>query len=66
MIKTILCVIALAVVSACSTTVSPAPGHTKVTVPGGITIENDTHNGYPPYGKPYRHCPPGHAKKGWC
>ncbi len=34
------------------------PGRTKVST-GGVTIETD---GYPNG----RHCPPGHAKKGWC
>lgn len=37
------------------------PGDVTITVPGG--------RDYPPYGRPEaygKHCPPGHAKKGWC
>lgn len=35
--------------------------HNTVHVPGGMKIESS------PYGKTVPpHCPPGHAKKGWC
>lgn len=31
---------------------------------GGVHIDDDYHNEN--HGRPQKHCPPGHAKKGWC
>lgn len=38
--------------------------HTSAEIEGdGYRIRTDTGA---PYGGGHRHCPPGHAKKGWC
>jgi hypothetical protein len=47
-------------VTACSARVD-GPDRARVYVPGGVVVEADGFNGAGP-----RHCPPGHAKKGWC
>lgn len=39
------------------------PDRARVYVPGGVVVETDNY-GYGAGGP--RHCPPGHAKKGWC
>lgn len=35
---------------------------------GGVEAEYDNghYHDYPSYKHSYGHCPPGHAKKGWC
>jgi hypothetical protein len=48
-------VVAATLVSACA-----VRSKTEIEVPG-VSVKTE-----PAYSPGYKHCPPGHAKKGWC
>ena len=47
--------VAMSLLSACA-----VKSKTEIEVPG-VSIKTE-----PAYSPGYKHCPPGHAKKGWC
>ena len=55
--KTVIFIIGLWLLSACTVTPARVEVSRPVVVVPAVTVDS------PP---PVRHCPPGHAKKGWC